>query len=74
MHDGKNYQMHCKTSVCKAQSIAHNRFKKGHKQVYVQKQSKLSFKVGLAVIKSNKTRVVVMVTNTIDFMKSSSDN
>ena len=39
----------------------------------------MNYKVGMAVIKSTKTRVVVMVTNArrhpyIDFMKSSSDD
>ena len=42
-------------------------------------KTKLSFKVGMAVIKSNTTRVVVIVTNTrrypyIEFMKSSNDD
>ena len=43
------------------------------------KKLNYKYKVGIAVIKSTKTRVVVMVTNAtrhpyIDFMKSTSDN
>ena len=47
-------------------------------QISIKNNLKLRKKVGMAVIKRNKTKIVVMVIDTrrhpyIDFMKSSSD-